>query len=456
MDSASTTSWVTSSAPFPCRGSDGLRSMSVTGRLVLLALLGVVPVLLYPGPASITLWAALLVLGSALDLLLAASPRAVGVQRQLPETVRLTERTISTLTVRNHSRRPFRGWIREGWQPSAGAHNPVHHLRVPAGEGRNVSVQLVPRRRGDLRVHHVTIRSAGPLGLAARQLTVPAPGMLRVLPPFHSKRLLPSKLRRLRELDGRAAVQIRGAGTEFDSLRDYVRGDDVRSIDWRASARRRDTVVRTWRPERDRRVVIVLDTSRTSAARIEDEPRLDTGIEASLLLAVLAQRGGDRVDFLAFDRRQRARVQSAGKGNLLAALVTAMAPLDSGLIEADFSRIPAQVRSISAHRSLVVLLTALDSGAVEEGLLPMLPSLTSQHVVVVASVRDPHLDELRHRRGTAAETYRAAAAERALLDRAAIKERIHRLGAEVVDEPPHELPSRLADLYIRLKAAGRL
>ena len=97
-------------------------------------------------------------------------------------------------------------------------------------------------------------------------------------------------------------------------MRDYVRGDDVRSIDWRATARRTSVVVRTWRPERDRRVVIVLDTSRTAAARIEDEPRLDTGIEAALLLSVLAERGGDRVDFLAYDRRLRARVESASKG----------------------------------------------------------------------------------------------------------------------------------------------
>lgn len=430
--------------------------MSITARLVILALFGTLPVILYPGPVSIGIWLTLLVLACALDLFLAASPRRMGVQRSLPATVRLTEGCVSTLTVRNHSRRAFRGWVREGWQPSAGAENPVNRVSVPAGEGRNVQVRLVPRRRGDLAVHHVTFRSTGPLGLAARQVTIAAPGVLRVLPPFHSKRLLPSKLRRLREMDGRAAVQIRGAGTEFDSLRDYVRGDDVRSIDWRASARRRDTVVRTWRPERDRRVLIVLDTSRTSAARIEDEPRLDTGIEASLLLAVLAQRGGDRVDFLAFDRRPRARVESAAKGNLLASLVTAMAPLDSELIEADFSQIPAQVRSISAHRSLVVLLTALDAGAAEEGLLPMLPSLTAQHVVVVASVRDPHLDELRRQRETAADTYRAAAAERAILDRAAIKTRLHQLGAEVVDEPPHELPSKLADLYIRLKAAGRL
>ncbi|WP_028279438.1 DUF58 domain-containing protein [Arthrobacter sp. H5] len=430
--------------------------MSITGRFVILTLIGALPVVLFPGVVSILLWLALLVLAAGLDLILAASPRRVGVARSLPESVRLTEQCTSQLTIRNHASRTLRAQVREGWQPSAGARNPVQRITVPAGESRRMNVVLMPERRGDLAVRHVTVRSFGPLGLTARQLTITSPGTLRVLPPFHSKRHLPSKLRRLRELDGRAAVQIRGAGTEFDSLRDYVRGDDVRSIDWRATARRRDTVVRTWRPERDRRVVVVLDTSRTSAARIDNEPRLDTGIEASLLLAVLAQRGGDRVDFLAFDRRPRARVESVAKENLLSALVTAMAPLEAELIEADWSQVPAQIRSISSHRSLVVLLTSLDSGAVEEGLLPVLPGLTAQHVVVVASVRDPRLDAMRLERESASQTFRAAAAERALLDRAAVTARLKQLGAEVVDESPHELPPKLADMYIRLKAAGRL
>ena len=302
----------------------------------------------------------------------------------------------------------------------------------------------------------MTVRSFGPLGLAARQLTVPVPGTLRVLPPFRAKRHLPSKLRRLRELDGRAAVQIRGAGTEFDSLRDYVRGDDIRSIDWRATARRQAIVVRTWRPERDRRVVILMDTSRTSAARIADEPRLDTEIEAALLLAVLAERGGDRVDFLAFDRRARARVTSSQKGNLLAALVQAMAPLQSELIELDWSQIPAQVNGISAHRSLVVLLTSLDSGSAEAGLLPTVGQLAQKHVVVVAAVLDPLLSTMRAQRDTGTEAFRAASAERAILDRAAVSAQLKQLGAEVVDAEPAELPPRLADMYIRLKAAGRL
>jgi uncharacterized protein (DUF58 family) len=428
----------------------------ITGRLVLLALLGVVPAILYPGATSLLLWSAILVAAAGLDLALAASPRRIGVVRTLPDSVRLGEDCRSTLVLRNDTSRPLRATIREAWQPSAGAADPEQTLRIPPAEARRMTVSLRPTRRGILRVETVTIRSSGPLGVAARQVTIPAPGVLRVLPPFASKRHLPSKLRRLRELDGQSAVQIRGAGTEFDSLRDYVRGDDVRSIDWRATARRRDTVVRTWRPERDRRVVVVLDTSRTSAARVLDEPRLDTGIEAALLLSVLADRGGDKVHFLAFDRRLRARVDSTAKGNLLASLVTAMAPLEAELIEADWSRVPAQVRAASVHRSLVVLLTSLDSGAVEEGLLPALPGLTERHVVVVASVRDPRLEELRADRSSAAATFRAAAAERALLDRAAVANQIRLLGAEVVDAVPADLPPLLADAYIRLKAAGRL
>lgn len=430
--------------------------MAISGRFVLLVLLGLVPVLLLPGWGTVLLVAAALAALAAVDMLLAASLRPVHVRRSEPGNVTLHAAVDAVLTVHNDGGRRLRGILRDGWQPSAGAQNPVQDIDVPAGEGRRVSVRLRPVRRGDLKAPHVTLRSFGPLLLAARQRTVACPGSLRVLPPFHSRRHLPSKLRKLRELDGKAAVQIRGAGTEFDSLRDYVRGDDVRSIDWRATARRSAVVVRTWRPERDRRVVMVLDTSRTSAARIDDETRLDTGMEAALLLGVLAERGGDRVDFLAFDRRTRARAGSAGKGNLLGQLVQAMAPLDPELIEMDWPAVPAQVRAVSAHRSLVVLLTSLDGGAPEEGLLPVAAQLARQHVVVVAAVRDPQLGTMLQERDNAAGVFRAAAAERALLQRVAITTELRQHGVEVVDAEPHQLPPRLADMYIRLKAAGTL
>ncbi len=430
--------------------------MAISGRFFYLALAALVPIIALPGALTWLLALTLLVLVVVVDLILAASPRKVALRRTLPTGVRLGEASSAVLHLANESRRPMRANVKEGWQPSAGAANALQRVVIRPGERAALTFSLAPSRRGDLLTHHVSIRSFGPLGMAARQGTVKAPGTLRVLPPFHSKRHLPSKLRKLRELDGKAAVQIRGAGTEFDSLRDYVRGDDVRSIDWRATARRRDVVVRTWRPERDRRVVIVLDSSRTSAARIDDETALDTGIEASLLLAVLAERGGDRVSLIAYDRRVRAKVSSTGKGNMLNAMVQALAPLEPELIELNTQAVAGAVRSVTAHRALVVLVTSLDAGAAEEGLIPLVTSLAQKHVVVVAAVRDPAVDQARLDRTSTTSTYRAAAAEHALNRRAAITAVVKQAGVEVVDAAPLELPPQLADMYIRLKAAGRL
>ena len=212
---------------------------------------------------------------------------------------------------------------------------------------------MLPTRRGDRRADRVTVRSIGPLGLAGRQGSHSVPWTLRVLPPFTSRKHLPSKLALLRDLDGRTQVMIRGQGSEFDSLREYVPGDDVRSIDWRASARVRDVVVRTWRPERDRRVLLVLDTGRTAAGRVGDAPRLDAAMDAALLLAALATKAGDRVDFIAYDRVLRGAVQGRSSAELLPALVQSMAPLDAQLVEPDWEGLAAEIlRGCRARRTI--------------------------------------------------------------------------------------------------------
>ncbi|WP_407341803.1 DUF58 domain-containing protein [Pengzhenrongella phosphoraccumulans] len=430
--------------------------MALTWRAVVLALLGVVPVLVVPVPGTVLLWALAVLAACALDAGLAASPRSVGVARAVPGSVRLTEPTQSVLTLTNLTGRRLRALVRDAWQPSAGAQVNRHVLDLPPGESRRLVTVLVPTRRGDRLADRVTIRSFGPFGLAARQVSLDVPATLRVLPEFASRRHLPSRLARLRELDGRAAVQVRGQGTEFDSLREYVIGDDVRSIDWRATARRSEVVVRTWRPERDRRVLMVLDTSRTSAARVGDEPRLDSSIEAALLLAALAARAGDRIELVAYDRRLRARVAGASGPALLPALADALAPLEPALVETDWPGVVALVRERLSQRSLVVLLSSLEPAAVESGLLGVVGQLTDDHQVVLASVRDPEIAELRAGRSGAAEVFDAAAAERGELERAAIAVRLRQRGVEIVDALPGELAPKLADTYLALKAAGRL
>ena len=435
--------------------------MVLTHRLLIVAL--ALSVLVIVLPSSATVWAALGMLAVLVitDMTLAGSPRRLQVHRVPTDPVRLGQRTTAETELIFHGTRTLRGSVKDGWQPSAGARDPLSEVQLSPGGRRRITTTLNPARRGELVSSTLAVRSLGPLGLAGRQVVHTRRHVQRVLPPFRSRKHLPSKLQQLRELDGQTAVQLRGAGTEFDSLRDYVRGDDVRSIDWRATARRRSAagqqlVVRTWRPERDRRVILCLDSSRTSAARIDDETRLDSGMEASLLLGALAAGVGDRVDFIGFDRQIVSRAASSSSGDFLHQLVDVMATMKPELIEADFSRLPAHVESISSQRSLVVILTALESGSLEEGLLPVLPALTAKHLVLLAGVRDPELDRRSLTRETTGDVYRAAAAERAIIEREAKKAQLVSLGVEVVDAMPHELPPQLADTYIRLKATGRL
>ncbi|MFD4415694.1 DUF58 domain-containing protein [Streptomyces sp. NPDC058476] len=436
--------------------------MALTGRAALLAALGTLPIGIWePSWTGILAVNAPIALACACDAALAAPVRRLGLTRSGDTSVRLGETADVTLTVTNPSGRPLRARLRDAWPPSSWEPGTEvaasrHRLTVPAGERRRLTTRLRPTRRGDRQADRITIRSYGPLGLFARQGSHKVPWTVRVLPPFTSRKHLPSKLARLRELDGRTSVLTRGEGTEFDSLREYVPGDDTRSIDWRATARRTTVAVRTWRPERDRHILLVLDTGRTSAGRVGDAPRLDASMDAALLLAALAARAGDRVDLLAYDRRVRALVQSRAAGEVLPSLVNAMANLEPELVETDARGLTATALRTAPRRSLIVLLTSLDAAPIEEGLLPVLPLLTQRHTVLVASVADPHIARMAKARGNTEAVYEAAAAAQAQTERHRTAEQLQRHGVTVVDATPDELAPALADAYLALKAAGRL
>ena len=439
---------------------------------------------------------------SLLDWLVAAPAGDVRLGRDGPNEVRLGESATVTLRVTNQAVRTMRAVIRDAWVPSAGAAEPYAHvLTLDPDETATIETVLTPTRRGDRPAARVTVRSYGLLGLAYRQTSrrradsITPPWTLRALPEFRSRRLLPEKLSRLRVIDGQVVTRGRGQGSEFDSLRDYVVGDDPRAIDWRGSARREHLVVKQWRPERDRRVLCVLDTGRTSAGRIATtpafsslastflaqtsagstsppspssrtdpvpnvaeaagEPRLDLAIDAALLLASVAAYAGDRVDLLAIDTHTHANVSASSKRSL-PKLIGALAPLQPALVETDFGRVVAEVLDRERKRALVVLFTTLDPGAIGEGLLPVLPSLVARHRVVVAAVHDPALDALAAGRDSAAAIHTAAAAERGLAELRRVRAALTRYGVTVVDAPAQDFASAVTDKYLDLKAAGKL
>jgi uncharacterized protein (DUF58 family) len=431
--------------------------VALTSRAALLGLAGALLVFAAPMHGLMVGYvAAAVALVVVLDTVLATSPRTVALGRDGATSTRLGEPAEVVLTVANTGRRPMRGWVRDGWPPSAGATPRAHRLDLAVGGRRRLVTTLTPTRRGERRAAAVTLRSVGPFGVVARQRTRPVPWTVQVLPPFASRRFLPEKLARLRELDGAVVAPVRGQGSEFDSLREYIVGDDPRSIDWRATARRSDVVVRTWRPERDRQLLLVLDSGRTSAGRVGGAPRFDASLDAALLLTALARHAGDRVALIAHDRALRATVDSAHGGGTLEGVVRATSQLEPALVETDMRAVVSQVLRRLRRRSLVVLFTAIEPAAVNDGLLPAIGPLVHRHVVMVAAVADPAMAVLRAGRGDSEAVYGAAAAEAADNDRRMVTSTLRRRGVVVTEAAPDLFASHVADTYLDLKAAGRL
>ena len=392
------------------------------------------------------------------DVALAVDPTRLEVTRTAPSVLVLRTSGDLTWTVRNPTDRQVRVALADELAPSLQA--TTRRLRgvVPAGATLRSTVALRPTRRGRFGIRTLVVRVEGPLGLGARQRRLDRPALLRVHPAFPSRKEAELRINTARTLEvGLRSAKGRGGGTEFDQLREYGVDDEVRRIDWSATARAGKAMVRTYRAERNQNVLLLLDNGRVMAGQVMDVPRVEHAMDAVLCLTTVATRVGDRCGLLAFDRSVRAVLPARAGRDQLGRVAEAMFDLEPVLAESDYRGAFTQALARFRRRSLIVLFTDLVEAAVGESLLPALPLLVRHHIVLVAAVRDP--DVVRWATappGDVGDAYRAAAATMALEERRRASARLRGLGAIVLDEPPDQLAPRLVDTYLDLKARGRL
>ena len=296
------------------------------------------------------------------------------------------------------------------------------------------------------------------MGLAARQHTRLLPAILRVYPPFRSRDEAELRIHRARLLEvGLRSTRGRGGGTDFDQLRDYQADDEFRRIDWAATARAQRPIVRTYRAERNQTVVQLLDNGRVMAGQVDGVPRVEHAMDAVMMLTAVAGHLGDKAGLVAFDSQVRAVVPPASGRTQMGAVTEALFDLAPSLQAADYRGAFTHTLARFRRRSLLVLYTDLVEQAVGESLLPALPMVAAQHLLIVAAVRDPDIVRWSNEQpDDEVETYRQAAALATLADRDRAAARLRSMGATVIDAPPAELSTRLADTYLGIKATGRL
>ena len=323
----------------------------------------------------------------------------------------------------------------------------------PEADGE-LRAALVGLRRGRHELPAPAARVTGPLGLGCWYHRPGEPQELEVYPdvPGAQRLALAVRTGRFRDEGTRSRGPL-GLGTEFESIRDYSPDDDVRQLNWRATARLGRPMSNTYRVERDRDVVCVIDCGRLMAAPVGDRTRLDAAIDAAVAVAAVADEVGDRAGTLAFDRELLRNLPPRRAG--AKAVVRTLFDLEPRPVESDYERAFRHVGE--TKRAFVLVLTDLLEEAAARPLAAALPLLARRHALAVASASDVELERFltEEPRGPA-EVYRAAATADVLAARARVVARVRRAGATVVEAPAPALPAACVSAYLRAKSRARL
>ena len=394
----------------------------------------------------------LMLLVIATDGAIAYSGRGLRVALVLPQAGFVGEGLSATLTIDTGARKPPARF--EATLDLSGAAQPTMARQRFAIDGalRSVALEIVPKRRGLLQADAVWLRWRGVLGLIEHTRTFPLNLRANVFPSIHASRTAAFELATRDAVLGLKLQLQKGDGSEFEALRDYSTGMDVRFIDWKHSARHRKLVSKEFRTERNHPVVLAFDTGHLMRDPIDGLARLDHAINAGLLLGWLALRSGDLVGSYSFDARPGRFVPPARGISRFRHLQHVSAELAYGTDESNFTLGLTSLYARLDRRSLVVLFTDFVDTVTAELLVQNTERLARRHLVVFVALRDPLLArELAAPPDDVRRMARAVIAWDLLRDRSIVLERLQRFGVQCLDVPVARLSVALINRYLLIK-----
>jgi uncharacterized protein (DUF58 family) len=429
--------------------------------LILLAGLAPLALLGYLTPLGLDLLLALdagLLVAIAVDARLAVAPRRLTVERDGPDSFSVGRVVAFAYSWRNPSARDAHLVVREVRPRILGGVQPARELTVRGRGSQQEALEARPVERGSETQGWFAMRSVGPLGLGRRQARIKLPWSVTVYPSLPASRLKASTAEAVRRRGpGLRNVRRLGVGRQFESLREFVPGDDPRLIDWKATARHRKLIAREFEEERRQQVLLLVDAGRLLTAELAGTPRMEHVVHAALWLAFAAHHHDDNVGVMAFADEILHYVKPQRGRRGLSQVIDVLAVVQPRLVEPDY---PAAFRYLALRnrkRALTIFFTDVIDPLASRALVANVASLRPRHLPLIVTLRNPELDRVAELLPTtAADAYRKAAAEELLTARADALAQMRRHGAIVLDVHPERASISVVEKYLELKRHGRL
>jgi uncharacterized protein (DUF58 family) len=408
-------------------------------------------------PLAISL-AAALVIATVADAIIGPPRSALRVTRTPPAHFALGVRAGISYAIENRSNRVVRIGIIE---------TPAHTLRfetdeliadVPRQSRTAIARPVTPTSRGADELRTLYVWYENPLGLIRRRLRIPAPQAIRVFPDLAAVERYGKLHLRNRMIEaGLRRMKLRGAGTEFESLREWSDGDAFRSIDWKATARRGKLMVAQHEVERSQNVMLLLDCGRLMTPRIDTHRKLDYAVTAALSLATIAGLASDRVGLVAFAHDILTASAPRSTRSSIARLADTLYGLEPRFEESNYTRAFAYLRHHLHKRSLIVFLTDVIDPLAQATVMAEVGSLARRHLLICVFMNDAAVSAaLSQQPQSISDAYRANVALGLANERRLAKTMLERAGVIVIDVPAKKLTTALIDEYLRVKRRGLL
>jgi uncharacterized protein (DUF58 family) len=415
-------------------------------------------------------WDALVLLAALLDGLRLPRTSDLTASRSWANAPALDSETEIELTIENRGRIIVECRLEDDLPPALIA-EPIPQRatafpRVPA----SIRYRIEPQERGDCEAGSLYIRYRSPLGLAERWAVAPLAQRVRVYPALRTGEEQQIFLARSRQIDLQLRqARQRGLGRDFESLREYREGDDLRDICWTASARRGSPITRQYQTERSQPVWIVLDCGRLMRSRVASlapgraalpvavagsrvHSKLDYACTTAVSLAQLALFSGDRVGLLAYGQSTQQRLLPGRGAAHLRQIIEALAQVRAEGSEADHLRATAMLNRLQPRRSLILWITDLAESAMRPEVIDGALQLLRRHVLLFVAMAQPEVDLIAGTRPKNVEQmFRAAAAQEMAGRREILLARLHEQGALTLDLNPEALTSSVLNQYLTVK-----
>jgi uncharacterized protein (DUF58 family) len=393
------------------------------------------------------------------DYLISEKPSSFRVDRRVDDRFAMGAENPVTIKITNLARRKVTFIIKDEYPPRMELRNPREvRLSVPAGRSRSWSYDLLPTARGSYGFGNTALRFRTRLGLLWRQFEYPTARDVKVYPDIREAKKHELYAHRNRRPEpGLRRMRVRGQGREFESLREFVIGDEIRHISWATTARRGKLITRQYTIERSQNIVVLLDTGRLMTARIGRLTKLDHAINATLSIAYVAAAGGDNVGLVSFSRRVLNYLPPRRGRDQINRLMEALYAVEPQMIEPSYARAFTFFSANCKRRSLVVILTDLVDRDASAELLTHTSKLIPRHLPLIITIGDTDLRQLvRAKPSSSGDVYRQAMAEEILRQREEALTRIRHAGGLALDVPAARLSLELVNKYLEVKERGLL